>query len=83
MSNNYAPCFNKIDFVVISSHIELPCSNSFMVYLATSRDFPEGLSNASCTHETEFKHLQNLTNGCNQLKIEGMLSAIFLIKMTS
>ena len=23
MSNNYAPCFNKIDFVVIPSYIEL------------------------------------------------------------
>ena len=26
MNNNYAPCFNRIDFVVIPSHIELPCS---------------------------------------------------------
>ena len=25
MSNNYAPCFNRIDFVVISSSIEFPC----------------------------------------------------------
>ena len=25
MSNNYALCFNIIDFVVISSYIELPC----------------------------------------------------------
>ena len=25
MSNNYAPCYNRIDFVVIPSYIELPC----------------------------------------------------------
>ena len=25
MSNDYAPCFNRIDFVVIPSYIELPC----------------------------------------------------------
>ena len=25
MSNNYAPCFNRIDFVVIPSYKELPC----------------------------------------------------------
>ena len=24
MSNNYAPCFSRIDFVVIPSYIELP-----------------------------------------------------------
>ena len=24
MTNNYAPCFNRIDFVVIPSNIELP-----------------------------------------------------------
>ena len=29
MSNNYASCFNRTDFVVIPSHIELPCSISF------------------------------------------------------
>ena len=28
MSNNYAPCFNRIDFVVIPSHIELNNNNS-------------------------------------------------------
>ena len=27
MSNNYAPCFNRIDFVFIPSYIELPCLN--------------------------------------------------------
>ena len=27
MSNNYAPCFNIINFFVIPSYIELPCSN--------------------------------------------------------
>ena len=27
MSNYYAPCFYRIDFVVISPYIELPCSN--------------------------------------------------------
>ena len=25
MNNNYAPCFNKIEFVVIGTYIELPC----------------------------------------------------------
>ena len=25
MSNNYAPCFIRIDFVVIPSYVELPC----------------------------------------------------------
>ena len=25
MSNNYAPCFSRIDFAVIPSFIELPC----------------------------------------------------------
>ena len=27
MSNNYAPHFNRINFVVISSYIELTCFN--------------------------------------------------------
>ena len=27
MSNYYAPCFYRIDFVVIPSYIELPCSD--------------------------------------------------------
>ena len=35
MSNNYAPCFNKMDFVVIPSNIELPCyfqSNNGVIF---------------------------------------------------
>ena len=27
MSNYYAPCFYRVDFVVIPSYIELPCCN--------------------------------------------------------
>ena len=27
VSNNYAPYFNRINFAVIPSHIELPCYN--------------------------------------------------------
>ena len=29
MSNYYAPCFYRIDFVVIPSYIKLPCSYYF------------------------------------------------------
>ena len=38
MSNYYAPCFYRIDFVVIPSYIELPCINTIVLRLTrTSR----------------------------------------------
>ena len=30
MSNSYAPCFNRIDFAVILSNIELPCETFYI-----------------------------------------------------
>ena len=36
MSNYYAPCFYRIDFVVIPSYMELPClcqANKFDIYI--------------------------------------------------
>ena len=33
MSNYYAPCFYRIDFVVIPSYIELPCENQQLLMM--------------------------------------------------
>ena len=32
MSNYYAPCFYRIDFVVIPSYIELPCLHTSFIF---------------------------------------------------
>ena len=31
MTNYYTPCFYRIDFVVIPSYIELPCSETYCI----------------------------------------------------
>ena len=36
MSNYYVPCFYRIDFVVIPSYIELPCSTLLILAILDS-----------------------------------------------
>ena len=50
MSSNYAPCFNRIDFVVIASYIELP-----WLYKEKSK---------SKVFKSSFKHTQSLFRLC-------------------
>ena len=53
MSNNYAPCFNRIHFVVIPSYVELPCKNLSKHFSYRKKRLSLGKSGEKINFKTE------------------------------
>ena len=53
MSNNYAPCFIRIDFVVIPSYVELPCKNVSKHFSYRKKRLSLGKSGKKINFKTE------------------------------
>ena len=71
MSNNYAPCFIRIDFVVIPYYIELPGLQSA---LSAKEDLGYGHFRTEKTFNALKKHLEkNISNyGLNNMKDQSL-----------
>ena len=61
MINYYAPCFNRIDFIIIPSYIKLPCLHQGYLQMM-STDLPITPDFRTFTEKIPDKKLQNPQN---------------------